>query len=117
MFLRKTMVFLQNRQRFSSPTGSSTMSSTDAHARVTDAPRRERRRTKTLLLILAIGFLFFGAAAGSLYYVLRPLTLRIAVGPPGSNDHKIIEAMTAAFANESRTVRLSPIPTAGAAEA
>jgi TRAP transporter TAXI family solute receptor len=93
------------------------MSSTDAQAKVTDAARRERRRSKTLLLILAVGFLIFGAAAGTLYYALRPITLRIAVGPPGSNDHKIIEAMTAAFANESRTVRLSPIPTAGAAEA
>ncbi|WP_247986842.1 TAXI family TRAP transporter solute-binding subunit [Bradyrhizobium sp. 186] len=83
----------------------------------TDAARRGRRRTKTLLLILAIGFLIFGAAAGTLYYALRPITLRIAVGPPGSNDHKVIEAMTEAFANESRTVRLSPIATAGAVEA
>ncbi|HEX9209439.1 MAG TPA: TAXI family TRAP transporter solute-binding subunit [Bradyrhizobium sp.] len=83
----------------------------------TDAARRERRRTKTLLLILAIGFLIFGSAAGTLYYALRPVTLRIAVGPPGSNDHKVIEAMTEAFANESRTVRLSPIATAGAVEA
>lgn len=82
-----------------------------------DAARRGRRQTKTLLLILAIGFLVFGAAAGTLYYALRPITLRIAVGPPGSNDHKVIEAMTEAFANESRTVRLSPIATAGAAEA
>ncbi len=83
----------------------------------TDAARRERRRRKTLLLILAIGFLIFGSAAGTLYYALRPITLRIAVGPPGSNDHKVIEAMTEAFANESRTVRLSPIATAGAVEA
>jgi TRAP-type uncharacterized transport system substrate-binding protein len=93
------------------------MSSSDAQMKVTDAVRRGRRRTKTLLLILAIGFLIFGAAAGTLFYALRPVTLRIAVGPPGSNDHKVIEAMTAAFANESRTVRLSPIATAGAVEA
>lgn len=83
----------------------------------TDAARRGRKRTKTLLLSLGIGFLIFAAAAGTLFYALRPVTLRIAVGPPGSNDHKVIEAMTEAFANESRTVRLSPIATAGAAEA
>ncbi|MCK1742777.1 ABC transporter substrate-binding protein [Bradyrhizobium sp. 139] len=93
------------------------MSSSDAPMKRTDAARRGRRRGKTLLLILAIGFLIFGAAAGTLYYALRPITLRIAVGPPGSNDHKVIEAMTEAFANESRTVKLSPIATAGAAEA
>jgi TRAP-type uncharacterized transport system substrate-binding protein len=93
------------------------MSSSDVQMKVTDAARRGRRRTKTLLLILAIGFLIFGAAAGTLFYALRPVTLRIAVGPPGSNDHKVIEAMTAAFASESRTVRLSPIATAGAVEA
>jgi TRAP-type uncharacterized transport system substrate-binding protein len=49
--------------------------------------------------------------------VLQPVTLRIAVGPPGSEDHKAIEAMAEVFANESRTVRLSPITTQGAVEA
>ena len=72
---------------------------------------------RSLLLVLAVGFLVFGAAAGALYYVLRPVTLRIAVGPPGSDDHKVIQAMAEAFASESRTVRLSPITTDGAVEA
>jgi TRAP transporter TAXI family solute receptor len=93
------------------------MSSYDGTNGPSDAARRERRRTRALLLILAIGFLVFGAAAGALYYALRPVTLRIAVGPPGSNDHKVVEAMAEAFANESRTVRLSPITTPGAVEA
>jgi len=66
---------------------------------------------------LAIGLLIFGAAEGALYYALQPVTLRIAVGPPGSNDHKVIQAMAEAFASESRTVRLSPITTDGAVEA
>ena len=66
---------------------------------------------------MAVGFLVFGAAVGTLYYALRPVTLRIAVGPPGSDDHKVIQAMTEAFASESRTVRLSPITTDGAVEA
>lgn len=68
-------------------------------------------------MVLAVGFLVFSAAAGALYYVLRPVTLRIAVGPPGSDDHKVIQAMAEAFASESRTFRLSPITTDGAVEA
>src|SRR5213076_3212803 len=93
------------------------MSSADAANETADAARRLRRRSNTLLLVLAVGFLIFGAAAGALYYALQPVTLRIAVGPPGSDDHKVIEATAGAFASESRTVRLSPITTDGAAEA
>src|SRR6185369_338306 len=43
--------------------------------------------------------------------------LRIAVGPAGSDDHKVILAMADAFASDSRTDRLSPITTDGAVEA
>ena len=93
------------------------MSSSDGTNETSDAARRLRRRSNTLLLVLAVGFLIFGAAAGALYYALQPVTLRIAVGPPGSDDHKVIEAMAEAFAGESRTVRLSPITTDGAVEA
>ncbi len=70
-----------------------------------------------MLLVLAVGFLLFGAAASVLYYALRPATLRIAVGPPGSDDQKLIQAMAKAFASEGRAVRLSPITTDGAVEA
>ena len=69
-----------------------------------------------MFLVLAVGFLIFGAAAGALYYALRPDVLRIAVGPPGSDDDKVIQAMADAFAAESRTVRLRPITTDGAVE-
>ncbi|HXM35421.1 MAG TPA: hypothetical protein VN920_09560, partial [Pyrinomonadaceae bacterium] len=69
-----------------------------------------------MLLLLAAGFLLFGATAGALYYALRPVTLRIAVGPPGSDDEKLIQAMAKAFADDGRAVRLSPITTDGAVE-
>ena len=69
-----------------------------------------------MLLVLAVGFLVFGAAAGGLYYALRPDILRIAVGPPGSDDDKVIQAMADAFGAESRTIRLLPIKTDGAVE-
>lgn len=93
------------------------MSSSDDTSATSDAARRRRRKGSTLLLILAVGFLAFCAAAGALFYVLRPATLQIAVGPDGSDDHKVIQAAAAAFADESRTVRLSVITTGGAAEA
>ncbi|MBV9983205.1 TAXI family TRAP transporter solute-binding subunit, partial [Bradyrhizobium sp.] len=93
------------------------MSSADGTNETSDAARRRRRRNNSLLLVLAVGFLVFGVAAGVLYYALQPATLRIAVGPTGSDDHKVIEAMAEAFASESRTVTLSPITTDGAVEA
>jgi TRAP-type uncharacterized transport system substrate-binding protein len=79
--------------------------------------RKLRRRSRSLLLVLAAGFIVFCAAAGALYYVLRPIHLRIAVGPSGSDDHKVVQAIAEAFASESRTVRLLPITTPGAVEA
>ena len=82
-----------------------------------EADRRRRRSSNSLLLVLAVGFLVFGAAVGTLYYALRPVTLRIAVGPPGSEDHNVILAMADIFASENRTVRLSAITTNGAVEA
>src|SRR3954469_13910135 len=83
----------------------------------TDALRRARRRSNTLLLVLAIGLGVFCSAAGALYYVLQPATLRIAVGPRESTDHKLIQAMADIFATESKTVRLSAVPAPGGTEA
>src|SRR5919198_122942 len=78
--------------------------------------RRRRRRQSYALLILAAGMLVFGVAAGTLYYVLRPTTLRIAVGPAGSDDQKLVQLMAQTFAREGGSVRLAPITTEGAAE-
>jgi TRAP-type uncharacterized transport system substrate-binding protein len=69
-----------------------------------------------LLIVLALGFVAFGVAAAALFYILQPETLRIAVGPARSDDYQVVQAMADAFGEESRTVRLSPITTGGAAE-
>jgi TRAP transporter TAXI family solute receptor len=79
-------------------------------------PRPRKKRRSYALLILAAGLLAFGVAAGTLYYVLRPVTLRIAVGPPGSEDQKLVQLMAQTFARDGSAVRLSPITTEGAAE-
>src|SRR5436305_1323412 len=78
--------------------------------------RRRRKRRSYSLLILAAGIFLFGVAAGTLYLVLRPVTLRIAVGPPGSDDQKLIQALAQTFARDRSPVRLSPITTEGATE-
>ena len=93
------------------------MSSSDDLNENRDGPVRRRKRKSSSLLLLAAGLLLFGvAASGTLYYALRPVTLRIAVGPPGSDDQKLIQALAQTFARESRSVRLSPITTDGAVE-
>ena len=81
------------------------------------APTRPRRKRRNYsLLILAAGILLFGMAAGTLFYVLHPVTLRIAVGPPGSDDQKLIQVLAQTFAHDGSSVRLSPITTDGANE-
>src|SRR6476646_3798994 len=93
------------------------MSSSDNTGEIRDVSGRLRKRRNSLLLLLLADLLVFAAAAGGLIYALRPATLRIAVGPPGSDDQKLIQAMADTFASESRTVKLSPITTDGAVEA
>src|SRR5258708_34121318 len=92
------------------------MSASDDHSQSRDLTGRRRHRRRSLLLLLAAGILLFGAAAGGLYYMLRPVTLKIAVGPPGSDDEKLIQAMAKAFADDTRAIRLAPTTTEGAAE-
>ena len=78
--------------------------------------RRRRKRKSYAFLILAAGIFLFGLAAGSLYLFLRPTTLRIAVGPPGSEDQKLVQTLAQIFAREAGPIRLTPITTEGATE-
>ena len=93
------------------------MSPTSGTSESSDVIRRQRRKRNSLLLVLAVGLLVFGTAAGGLYYVLQPTVLRIAAGPPGSDDQRVIQAMAEAFVRESRSVRLLPITADGSVEA
>jgi TRAP transporter TAXI family solute receptor len=89
------------------------MASTDLDDRV--ALRRRKRRISALL-VLAAGLLLFATAAGGLYWALRPTILKIAVGPPNSDDLKLIQALGQTFARDQSSVRLAPVQTEGAAE-
>jgi TRAP transporter TAXI family solute receptor len=77
--------------------------------------RRQRNRGLWLFILIA-GISIFVAFAGALYLALRPVTLRIAVGPPGGDDQRLIQALAQTFAREGSAVRLSPISTDGTAE-
>jgi TRAP transporter TAXI family solute receptor len=89
------------------------MSSSDGLTGAADLSFQGRTRKSAPLLVLAAGLLLFAAMVGTAFLLLRPTTLRIAVGPAGSDDHRIIQAMAQNFADESGSVRLSVVTTAG----
>ena len=74
------------------------------------------RKQSSPFLLLAAALLIFAAIAGTAFLLLRPTTLRIAVGPPGSDDQKLIQALAQSFAHEGSPVRLAVISTAGTVE-
>ncbi|MBS0530146.1 MAG: TAXI family TRAP transporter solute-binding subunit [Proteobacteria bacterium] len=49
------------------------------------------------------------------YYTMRPVLLLVAVGPPNSDDAKVVQALTQAFASSHKQIRLRPLLTDGAA--
>jgi TRAP transporter TAXI family solute receptor len=89
------------------------MPSSDGSTGAADLSAPSRRRRIAPLLVLAAGLLLFAAMIGTVFLLLRPATLRIAVGPAGSDDQKIIQAMAQNFADEGGSVRISVVTTAG----
>jgi TRAP transporter TAXI family solute receptor len=89
------------------------MSNSDGVTGAGEISPRNRRKRGSALLVLAAGLLLFAAVAGTAFYLLRPTTLRIAVGPSGSNDLQLIQGLAQNFAQEGNTVRLSVVLTAG----
>src|SRR6266581_3653466 len=80
---------------------------------VSPSPRSAARRT--MLITLAGLLAVVGALAGAYYFEMRPVTLRIAVGPANSDDIKVVQALTQAFAQAHSRIRLRPMQTDGAA--
>jgi TRAP transporter TAXI family solute receptor len=63
----------------------------------------------TLAAVLAI----VGLLAGAYYFEMRPVTLKIAVGPANSDDVKVVQALTQAFVQNRAYVKLKPVQTDG----
>jgi TRAP transporter TAXI family solute receptor len=79
------------------------------------APPSPRRAKRKMMLVTLAGLLaVVGALAGAYYFALRPVSLRIAVGPANSDDIKVVQALTQAFAQAQSHVRLRPMQTDGA---
>jgi len=76
------------------------------------SPRSAKR--KMMFVTLAGLLAIVGTAAGIYYFAMRPETLRIAVGPANSDDVKVVQALTQAFAQSRGHVRLRPLQTDGA---
>src|SRR3954452_18526214 len=80
---------------------------------VPSSPRSAKRRLTfvTLAGVLSI----VGALAAGYYFAMRPVTLRIAVGPANSDDLKVVQNLTQAFNNQRNSVgRVRPVQTDGA---
>jgi TRAP transporter TAXI family solute receptor len=80
------------------------------------APQPRKKRDRFSFFVLFAGIFVFIAAAGPLYFALRPETLRIAVGPSNSDDQKLIKALAQTFAQQRMAIRLALIPTNGPTE-
>jgi TRAP transporter TAXI family solute receptor len=78
-----------------------------------DSSSRSPRKKTSPFLVLAAGLLMFAAGIGGYLLITRPTTLRIAVGPAGSEDLNLVQALAQNFSREQGPVRLSLIPTAG----
>ena len=89
------------------------MSPSDGLNGAIDLSLRGRKKKSYRFLVLAVGLFIFAAIAGASFLTLRPTTLRIAVGPSGSDDQQLVQALSQSFARGGSPVRLSLITTAG----
>jgi TRAP transporter TAXI family solute receptor len=79
------------------------------------APASSRSTVRKTVLITIAGVLaIIGTLAGGYYFAMRPVTLKVAVGPPNSDDVKVVQTLTQAFVQNHGLVRLRPIQTEGA---
>jgi len=85
----------------------------DPAAPPSQPPPRSALRKATLITLAGV-LAIVGALAGGYYFAMRPVTLRIAVGPGGSDDVKLVQTLTQAFAQTHGNVRLRPVQTDGA---
>ncbi|WP_051048708.1 TAXI family TRAP transporter solute-binding subunit [Rhodopseudomonas sp. B29] len=87
------------------------------HSQLTSESLRKRRLRNRRIFNLAVVITIITLAVGSIgviFYELRPVTLKIAVGPAGSDDLKLVQLLSQAFARNRSQIRLQPVVTEGA---
>jgi TRAP transporter TAXI family solute receptor len=67
-----------------------------------------------MFVVLAGILAVIGTLAAGYYFAVRPVVLRIAVGPANSDDLKVVQALSQAFAQAHSQIRLRLIQTEGA---
>ena len=78
-------------------------------------PSARSTRRRLTFVILAGVLAVVGALAAGYYFAMRPVTLRIAVGPANSDDIRVVQALAQALNNQPRgLIRLRPMQTEGA---
>ena len=79
-----------------------------------ELPSPQSAKRKAMFVTLAGILAVVGTLAGVYYFEMRPVILRIAVGPANSDDIKVVQALTQAFTHAHSHVRLRPTQTDGA---
>src|SRR6202166_1653993 len=77
------------------------------------APSSRTSTRRAMLITLAGVLAIVGALAGGYYFAMRPVTLRVAVGPANSDDVRVVQALTQAFNQTHSHIRLRPMQTDG----
>ena len=67
-----------------------------------------------MFVVLAGILAIIGTLAAGYYFAMRPVVLRIAVGPANSDDLRVVQALSQAFAQAHSQIRLRPMQTEGA---
>jgi hypothetical protein len=79
------------------------------------SPPSPRSAVRKATLVTIAGVLaIIGTLAGGYYFAMRPVVLKIAVGPANSEDLKVVQTLTQAFTQSHGYVRLRPVQTDGA---
>lgn len=87
---------------------------TDGSASISPKPLRSAKR-RLMFVLIAGALAIIGATIAGYYFAVRPVTLRIAVGPASSDDLRVVQALAQAFNNQQHTqVKLRPVQTDGA---
>ncbi|MGY4575013.1 TAXI family TRAP transporter solute-binding subunit [Bradyrhizobium pachyrhizi] len=87
---------------------------TDGSASMSPKPLRSAKR-RLMFVLIAGALAIIGTLLAGYYFAVRPVTLRIAVGPANSDDLKVVQALAQAFNNQQNTqVKLRPVQTEGA---
>jgi TRAP transporter TAXI family solute receptor len=86
-----------------------------AYSTIPSPAPRSRAKRRLAFVSLAGLMAVLGVAAAAYYFAMRPVTLKVAVGPANSDDLKVVQTLAQAFNNQRNSqIKLRPLPTDGA---